>query len=195
MARPKVFFNCQRCGVLKQRRRASRAFCSRRCARLSTISRIGIPANSGQFGSRPAWNKGLVGVRLGEKRSAETRRRISESLRGERAPNWRGGISAENECFRRRSCYAEWRRQVFARDDYTCQSCGARSATGQRIRLNADHIKPFASHPELRLVLDNGRTLCDPCHRKTPTYGNGGRLAGLAFTGKKAVKVGEAVRT
>lgn len=192
MARPKVFIACAQCGSEKQRRRASTRFCSRRCARLHLGTPKGVP-NAGKFGSRPAWNRGMVGVRVGEKRSAETRRRISESLRGENAPNWRGGISTENECFRGRADYAEWRRQVFARDNYTCQECGARSAAGQRVRLNADHIKPFASHPELRLVLDNGRTLCDPCHRKTPTYGNGGKLAGSAFTGQKAKKVGEAV--
>ena len=108
--------------------------------------------------------------------------------------NWRGGVSTEDELFRKSAAYREWRRAVFERDDFTCQDCGARSAAGKRVRLNADHIKPFASHYELRLALGNGRTLCDPCHRKTPTYGNGGRLAGSAFTNQHALKVGEAVR-
>ena len=40
-------------------------------------------------------------------------------------------------------------------------------------RLQADHIKPYSAHPELRHDLANGRTLCVPCHRKTPTYGYG----------------------
>ena len=69
-----------------------------------------------------------------------------------------------------------WRLAVFERDDWTCQICGARGA-----ELNADHIKPFALFPELRFDVDNGRTLCVPCHRKTDTYG-----INLVFAMRKA---------
>ena len=55
-----------------------------------------------------------------------------------------------------------WRREVFKRDDYTCQECGIRGTY-----LEADHIKPFAYFPELRYELSNGRTLCRKCHDKT----------------------------
>lgn len=55
-----------------------------------------------------------------------------------------------------------WRREVFERDDYTCQICGVRGAY-----LEADHIKPFAYFPELRFELSNGRTLCRKCHDTT----------------------------
>ena len=37
--------------------------------------------------------------------------------------------------------------------------------------LHADHIKPFAFFPSLRFDLENGRTLCVECHKKTPTFG------------------------
>ena len=37
--------------------------------------------------------------------------------------------------------------------------------------LSQYHIKPFADYPDLRFELSNGRTLCVPCHTKTPTYG------------------------
>lgn len=72
----------------------------------------------------------------------------------------------ESTKIRKSSEYRIWRKQVFERDDYTCKLCGEKGG-----RLNADHIKPFASYPELRLVLSNGRTLCLPCHYKTPTWG------------------------
>ncbi len=54
-----------------------------------------------------------------------------------------------------------WREAVFARDDYICQQCGERGG-----RLHPHHIKPFAVFPDLRFAIDNGKTLCIPCHAK-----------------------------
>ena len=62
---------------------------------------------------------------------------------------------------RRSGAYSNWRKAVFERDGYMCQSCGQLGG-----RLNAHHIKRFADYPELRLVVDNGITLCESCHRK-----------------------------
>jgi len=56
----------------------------------------------------------------------------------------------------------EWREAVFKRDDYTCQMCGVRGTY-----LEADHLKPWAYFPELRYKVNNGRTLCRPCHDTT----------------------------
>jgi len=175
---------CQHCGSEFQPSKLRSApekqrFCSRRCARIA-VPRIS-PSNSGMFktGQR-TWNKGKIGYLAGRKVSAEVRAKQSAALMGANAPNWRGGISTINELERKRSSYRDWRKAVFDRDNHTCQNCGDRSRAGHRVRLNADHIKPFASHPELRLEPSNGRTLCEPCHRKTPTYGT------KAFTGQKA---------
>lgn len=85
---------------------------------------------------------------------------------GENSINWKGGITPINEKLRRTNEYKKWREDVYKRDNYTCQSCGIRGG-----KLAADHIKPFALYPELRTVLNNGRTLCINCHFKTDTYG------------------------
>lgn len=108
-------------------------------------------------------------ARVGMKLSLEHRRHISEALRGPKNHFWRGGQVSENMKVRLSFEYKEWRKAVFERDDYTCVSCGRRGGT-----LHADHIRSFADYPELRLLLENGRTLCKPCHIKTDTYLNHG---------------------
>jgi len=64
------------------------------------------------------------------------------------------------------AAHTAWRRSVFARDDFTCQTCGQRGGA-----LEADHIKPYSLFVEERWDVNNGRTLCRPCHRLTPTWG------------------------
>jgi len=85
-------------------------------------------------------------------------------------PVWNKGTAVKTTeaiRFRRNKQYYQWRKAVFERDNYICQICGVRGG-----KLNADHIKKFADFLDLRYVLENGRTLCENCHRKTPTYGN-----------------------
>ena len=95
---------------------------------------------------------------LGRLVSEETRKKIGKA-------NWKGGLTPINKAIRSSDKYRLWRIAVFERDNYTCIECGLRG-----VHLNADHIKPFAYFPELRLNLDNGRTLCINCHSKTDTY-------------------------
>lgn len=76
------------------------------------------------------------------------------------------GKTTIHERIRKSLVYEEWRKAVFERDNYTCQDCGEIGGY-----LQADHIKPFALYPESRLDLNNGRTLCIGCHKKTDTYG------------------------
>jgi len=136
------------------------------------------------------WNKGLTGEQShmhGRKMSENARRLMAERSRGEKSAFWKGGVSPEHERLRKTKEYKDWRAAVFERDGYTCQMCGDRSVTGHRIRLHADHIKPFAAYPELRFDIDNGRTLCEPCHRKTPTFGK--HKPEQAETGQQAVLI------
>ncbi len=72
---------------------------------------------------------------------------------------WKGGITPEDILFKKSAEYRNWRKQVFSRDNYTCQSCKVTKL------LNAHHILSFTVHPELRVDIDNGITLCKPCHK------------------------------
>lgn len=80
---------------------------------------------------------------------------------GENHPNWKGGVSSENDKIRKSLEYRLWRAEVFERDHYTCVKCG--QVGGQ---LNADHIEPFAINIDLRFDIENGQTLCIECHKK-----------------------------
>jgi len=84
--------------------------------------------------------------------------RIEQSKRrGPKSATWKGGYKGRNH---KRIEYREWRTSVFERDDYTCQICNKRGA-----HLNAHHIYPVSGYPKQELDIDNGVTLCEPCHR------------------------------
>jgi len=113
---------------------------------------------------------GRISPRKGVKLSDSTKEKIRIAAKkrvGEMASNWKGdrAITPINKRIRVSLEYKLWRKSVFERDKYTCIWCGAGG------NINADHIKPFAYFPELRFAIDNGRTLCVPCHKSTETYG------------------------
>ena len=104
---------------------------------------------------------------LGKKRgspSEESRKKMSVAHKGEKSYLWKGGITSQNKVLRSCFEYKLWHKAVFERDNYTCIWCGTKG------KINADHIKPFALYPELRFAIDNGRTLCVDCHKKTDSY-------------------------
>lgn len=106
-------------------------------------------------------------ARKGYRHSKETMGKMAISRkRGADHPNWKGGVTPINKKIRASLEFKLWREAVFKRDDYTCTFCKQRGGI-----LHPDHIKQFASYPELRFVLENGRTLCKSCHMKTDTWG------------------------
>ena len=102
----------------------------------------------------------------GKIKSPETCRKISianskpkPQRRGENAYQWKGGLSSLTEQIRNSFEANQWKKTCLKRDNYTCQWCKKRGG-----RLNVDHIKMFSRYPELRLVMNNGQTLCEECH-------------------------------
>lgn len=85
-----------------------------------------------------------------------------------RHPNWRGGATKDYRKLRNSlwKQIADWRAKVLARDGYKCVFCGSTE------NVQADHIKAFILYPQLRFNINNGRTLCRPCHYKTDNYGS-----------------------
>lgn len=120
----------------------------------------------------------------GRKLSLEHIRKMSENQRGEKGSNWQGGRTAISEIVRNLSMYKDWRKEIFSRDNYSCTICGKKSFGD----IQADHIEPLSrilkknninSAEEAMLCdslwdVNNGRTLCIKCHKKTDTYA--GRL-------------------
>lgn len=113
--------------------------------------------------------KRISGALKGRKFSLETRLKMSLAKKGlylgNKHPNWQGGITPINQKIKNSIEYKLWRLSVFERDKFTCVLCGAKG-----VYLNADHIKPFSLFPKLRFNINNGRTLCVPCHEKTDTF-------------------------
>jgi hypothetical protein len=123
------------------------------------------PWNTGKKLSLEHRNK-IAKAGIGRKWKTESRIKASMAKKGNRTNFWKGGVCEMNKKIRRSVEYRLWRESVFARDNYTCRFCGQIGG-----KLNADHIKRFADYPELRFAIDNGRTLCVDCHKKTDTFG------------------------
>lgn len=104
---------------------------------------------------------------------------------GENNHFWKGGKTQLSSQIRNSVEYKFWRKQIFERDDYTCQNCGRRNKKGDKVMIEADHIYPFykilddfeitsieeSISCEKLWNIDNGRTLCRECHKKTDSYG------------------------
>lgn len=99
----------------------------------------------------------------------------------------------------------KWRQAILIRDECTCTECGAEGQWDQKdiskgqVRIEVDHIVPVTYLIKKNKItqalqalvcpefwdINNGRVLCLPCHKKTPTYG---RQAGKYRPRKKRIQ-------
>ena len=150
-----------------------------------TITRIGN--KNPMFGKKRPEHSSLMKKKMkGRKLSTASRQKMAAAKRGIIGPEHNKWIEPDkrkgtlNKNIRRLKEMKEWRQKVFEKDNYTCTSCGKRGSY-----LHADHIKPLhfllikykilkpsdaVKTPEIWNV-ENGRTLCVPCHKLTKTFG------------------------
>jgi hypothetical protein len=128
------------------------------------ISHLGkSPANKG-IAMTPQQKRRISQATKGIKKpslSISARKRV-----GPLSPRWKGGLTPQSLRLRHNIQTQEWRRAVFARDDYVCQFCFQRGG-----RLNAHHLFRVSQYPSLIWELGNGITLCEDCHRFYHSHG------------------------
>lgn len=94
--------------------------------------------------------------------------------RGEKNPNWKGGVTPEHIRGRARAIYGMWKKAALKAANSTCQRCGAVKGAvceccGQRIIVHVHHKEHYAKNPELRYAPENAEVLCAKCHHEEHT--------------------------
>jgi hypothetical protein len=121
--------------------------------------------------NHPMWKGGIPNCKICNKklgnRYATHCHACSPHFHGENNPNWKGGVTSEDKKLRTSDKTKRWRKEIFEKNNYTCQLCGARSGNGKHIELQAHHILPWREFKRLRHDLENGVALCVNCHNKT----------------------------
>jgi len=82
---------------------------------------------------------------------------------GELNPRWKGGITPERQSFYMSKEWKKSCRNVWKRDNATCQRCGLHRSDSLDMPFHIHHIKSF-SVKELRAEISNLVLMCEACH-------------------------------
>jgi hypothetical protein len=155
------------------------------CNKLFRVWKAKLKVGKGKFCSRDCYNidQKTTSYLLTDRNPSKTPEglaRLKLQNKGDKSPNWQGGITPLRIKIHRSKEYVDWRTKCFIRDSYTCIHCGQVGG-----KLDVDHIKSFslikfenniltledAINCQELWNISNGRTLCKPCHNKTDNYG------------------------
>jgi len=171
----KYFGVCLKCAKeFKKKWSKDEKFCSLKCNYIYKKGRRRKPVRLCEICQKPIKSKSLkvkrcsrkcYGKSISKPLTEARKEKIKEGLKnrnqsGDKNPHWCGGTTPKRLKIYNSVKYKEWRKAVFKRDNYNCQNCKIKRD------LIAHHIKSFSRYPELRFVVDNGKTLCLDCHRK-----------------------------
>jgi hypothetical protein len=122
----------------------------------------------------------------GKPKSESARQNMRKVRLGAKSHLWKGGITPINKAIRRTLQYRLWRTEIFIRDNRTCVECGAKTRDIQAdhypisfsailnkliVEQGLENLLEKALKYEMFWIIENGRTLCFNCHKKTFTYG------------------------
>jgi len=98
--------------------------------------------------------------KLNRERTLEGRMKVSERMKGQGNPMWKGGITPE-AILLRKEISPELRKAIYTRDGYTCKLC---QKTGGELTLH--HKIPLYADKTKNTAPENLVTLCKSCHWK-----------------------------
>ena len=159
--------HCHECGNLfwvnpNRFKHTPQLYCSTRCQRKNAFS-TGHGLKTEETRNKISESlRGEKNPNYGKPRSKETRKRISDAQKGRLSNNWKGGVTKERVKAWFTPEYKKWRKAVLERDEYICSLCGI-DVVGTK-RYCVHHIIQFHEDVRLRLNVDNGITLCAECH-------------------------------
>ena len=124
-------------------------------------------------------HKGTTGYHHSDdskKKMSMIMKKVCNPSKSEKHWNWKGGITPVLLQIRHSLKYRQWRSDIFTRDNFTCQECGANHCW-----IEAHHIKEFSIIIEENNIktldqalnceelwnINNGITYCRKCHDKT----------------------------
>jgi predicted HNH restriction endonuclease len=149
-----------------------RKYCSRNCANKDTVSKrftLEMRQNLSEAHKGKIFtethkhniSKSLKNSEEAKKyqfKTGEQNPAYGRNQKGPLNPNWKGGVTSSNQKSRNDPKLKVWRQEVFERDKFTCQHCGAKGF------LHAHHIIPFSEDLSKAFDVENGITVCVKCH-------------------------------